>query len=252
MPLNLKNIPIVSGVEVFIPSSELFEANILETLKSLLCKNYLLLLRNQSLDEESFIRLAEIFGEPIPSLMPLHRLEHYPVISKFTNVKGQNGATSPEYVFHSDGYFTPNPNKITLLYSLKSPTSGGETCFINMCSVYQALDNSMKEFLQDKQVDYKNVYINQPPVKHPCIRIEPINKYKALGIEGIETNEALNIINKLYEFSTQDQFIYKHFWRDGDVAIWYNPTTMHCATPISDSETRLLYRILTKGDLPVI
>ena len=169
------------------------------------------------------------------------------------------GVIAPEYVFHSDSYFTSNPSKVTLLYSLKSPNFGGETHFINMCFAYETLDYSIKKLIDNKKVSYKNAYINQPPVTHPLVRIHPVTKrkalfvniHRALNVEGLAKNEALELLDFLYQHATQTKFIYKHKWQNGDLLVWNNPSTMHCASQIDDNEKIVLYRILTKGDLPV-
>jgi len=224
---------------------------------------HILIVRNQHLNEDQLINVSKIFGEPAQALVPTFRLKNYPVITCHTNTKDENhipkGVIAPEYVFHADSYFAPNPTKVTLFYCLKAPNIGGETHFINMCAVYESLDQSTKDLIADKRVSYKNAFINQPPVTHPLVRIHPItgekalnvNKHRALGIAGLEQDEATRIVEDLYHYATSSEFVYKHKWRSSDLLIWNNVTTMHSATPIPDSEERLLYRILTKGDLPV-
>lgn len=226
-------------------------------------QDHLLVIRKQKLTEEKLIDISKIFGKPVEALVPFYRLKNYPVITKHTNVKDENnipiGAIAPEYVFHSDSYFTANPNKATLFYSLKSPEIGGETHFVNMCFAYDALEDDLKDLISNKKIIYKNAYVNQPPVKHPMVRTNPftkrkalfVNIHRALGIEGWEQKESLKLLQYLFEHSTKSEFVYQHKWQDGDLLIWNNPTTMHCATPTPESQERLLYRILTLGDLPV-
>ena len=101
--------------------------------------------------------------------------------------------------------------------------------------------------------------MNQPPVVHPLVRVHPVTKrkalfvniHRALGIDGMDQDEALKLIKYLYQHATRADFVYQHKWHDGDLLIWNNPMTMHCATDIHESQERLLYRILTQGDLPV-
>lgn len=129
-----------------------------------------------------------------------------------------------------------------------------------MCSAYEALDDSIKSLIKGKKVFYKNAYVNQPPVEHPLVRINLItsrkalfvNIHRALGINDIEYSQAIELINFLYKHATKPEFVYKHKWSNGDLLVWHNPTTMHCATHIEDTEERLLYRILTEGVYPVI
>jgi taurine dioxygenase len=235
----------------------------IEKIINLFHTHHLLIIKNQRLTEEQLIQISHLFGEPTKALVPTYRLEKYPVITRHTNTKDENlmpkGVVAPEYVFHSDSYFTCNPSKATLFYCLKAPNQGGETHFVNMCLAYDNLDEETKNFIADKKISYKNAFTNQPPVKHPLVRINPVTKekalfvniHRALGIDGIDETESLPLIKRLYQSAILPEFVYKHKWQDGDLLIWNNPTTMHCATPIADSEERLLYRILTNGDLPV-
>ena len=239
------------------------DSSIVDTLLDHYNKHHLLIIKNQILNEDQLIEASKIFGEPVPALVPTFRLENFPVITKHTNLLDENnlptGVIAPEYVYHSDSYFTTNPNKATLLYSLKSPKRGGETNFVDMCRVYDSLDESTKTLISEKKVIYKNAYINQPPVIHPMIRVHPITKkralfvniHRALGIENMENKAAVELIEYLYNYSTKSEFVYKHIWNDGDLLVWNNPTTMHCATKTENGEERLLYRILTLGATPV-
>jgi len=251
--------------------SEIRDVNLAESLSSEDLKilldqfeqHHLLVIRNQNLTEEQLIKVSQIFGKPVPALVPFYRLEKHLVITKHSNLKDENklpmGAVAPEFIFHSDSYFTANPNKATIFYSIKSPEHGGETHFVNMCFAYDTLDDHMKKLIADKKAVYKNAYINQPSVKHPMVRVHPVTKrkalfvniHRALGIDGLEECEALKLLEYLYHHAIKSEFVYQHKWRDGDLLIWNNPTTMHCATTIDESQERLLYRILTSGDLPV-
>ncbi len=139
---------------------------------------HLLIIRDQNLTEPQLVQTSHHFGEPVPALVPTYRLEKYPVITRHTNAKDRNnqsiGVVAPEFVFHSDSYFSHNPSKTTLLYSLISPNSGGETHFVDMCFAYEALSESIKDFIQNKNAIYKNAYINQPSVIHPLVRVHTV------------------------------------------------------------------------------
>jgi alpha-ketoglutarate-dependent 2,4-dichlorophenoxyacetate dioxygenase len=81
-----------------------------------------------------------------------------------------------------------------------------------------------------------------PPVTHPLVRIMPYGR-KALyigghtsGIPGWPEDEALEFLFGLYDFATQDKFIYTHKWHEGDLLIWDNRCTLHAATPLPDDK----------------
>jgi taurine dioxygenase len=225
--------------------------------------HHLLVIKNQKLTEEQLIEVSKIFGEPVPALVPTFRLKEYPLITRHSNTKDENktptGVVAPEHVFHADSYFTVNPNKATLFYSLNAPECGGETHFINMCHAYDTLDKNTQELIADKKAIYKNAYTNQPPVSHPLVRVHPVTKrkalfvniHRALGVDNLDQEQSLTLLGDLYKHAINPEFVYQHKWNSGDLLVWNNVTTMHCATAIDSSQERLLYRILTKGNLPV-
>ena len=49
----------------------------------------------------------------------------------------------------------------------------------------------------------------------------------------------------------RDEFVHRHVWRKGDVVIWDNRSTMHCATPYDDRKyRRVMHRTTIKGTRP--
>ena len=251
------------GAEILeVNLAEPIDASLLVAIKAAFAQYHLLVFRRQTLNEDQLVTVSRYFAEPVESLHPTFKVPTHPVITKYSNMVNDNqepaGAMAPELIWHSDSYFTDNPNKVTIFYSLLSPNEGGETHFVNMCTAYADLDEATKSKIENQKAFYKNAFIHRPPVLHPLVRQEAnqpkalfANIHRALGIEGMETEAAMRLLHSLYEHSTQPERVYRHKWQDGDLAIWNNPTTMHCATEIPATQQRLLYRILTKGELPV-
>ena len=72
------------------------------------------------------------------------------------------------------------------------------------------------------------------------------------GIEGMEDQQALALIDELMRHSTQPKYEYRHKWKAGDWVIWDNRSVMHQANPDYDmNERRFLYRLMLKGTAPV-
>ncbi|MBY0544403.1 MAG: TauD/TfdA family dioxygenase, partial [Gammaproteobacteria bacterium] len=74
----------------------------------------------------------------------------------------------------------------------------------------------------------------------------------AITITGLEEEESLALLRYLYEHATKLENVYSHRWQLGDLAIWDNPSMMHLASYPQDDQPRVLYRIVTQGELPVI
>lgn len=248
----------VIGLDAALP----LDQDQLQEIQAAFARYHLLVFREQQLNEDQLVHFSRYFAEPVESLHPTFKIPTHPVITKYSNMVGDDaeaiGAMAPEMIWHSDSYFTDNPNKATIFYSLISPEEGGETHFINMCAAYADLDEATQQEIANYKAYYKNAFIKRPPVLHPLVRLSTtgekalfVNSHRALGIDGIDADIGLALLNRLYQHSIEPKRVYQHKWQDGDLAVWNNPTTMHCATTIAANQQRMLYRILTKGSLPV-
>jgi len=224
--------------------------------KNLFEEKHLLIFENLTLSKEELITIAKVFAEPVLSIVPKNRLKDYPFITKHTNLTDNKnkplGIVAPEKIFHSDSYFTEQPTYATFLYSVIAPVEGGKTLFTNTEAAYNRLSDCRKKQINNLHVTYKNAYLNRNPVSHPVVWLNKnkkrslyINRNRALGIEGLPSDEAMVLINELYSEASSSSFVYSHQWEKGDLLMWNNFTTQHAATSINKPNVRKLYRILT-------
>ena len=78
-----------------------------------------------------------------------------------------------------------------------------------------------------------------------------MNPGSTLRLTDMDEDESDRLLAPLFEHATQPQFIYRHKWRVGDVVMWDNCSTRHCA--VGDYQLplrRLLYRAIVRGDKP--
>src|SRR5215469_427390 len=60
-----------------------------------------------------------------------------------------------------------------------------------------------------------------PPVLHPLVHIHPITGRKALyldstttiGIDGMDEASGSALLEEIYDFATQSEFVYRHHWQ---------------------------------------
>jgi len=157
--------------------------------------------------------------------------------------------------FHSDSSFNKLPTKWSLLLGHIVPPEGGDTHFIDTRAVHDALPAETKAKIEDlvgvhdfwrgrERAGLTGVTeamrATMPAVTHPLVRTMP-NGRKALyigghatGIVGWEDEPALELLDELYAFATQEKFVYVHKWRPHDLVIWDNRCTLHRATPFTD------------------
>jgi len=99
-----------------------------------------------------------------------------------------------------------------------------------------------------------------PDVRHPVVRTHPETGERALyvggeqhggTVVGIPEPEGNALMRELRDFATQPRFSYEHRWRVGDLIVWDNRSTMHCALPFDEEHyRRMMYRLQVAGNEP--
>ena len=169
------------------------------------------------------------------------------------------------------------PPKATALHAVRLPATGGDTQFVNMQEAYDALPEVTRQRIDGRLARHvyqsrysagmlpqlageKRKTIGAASVLHPLIRTHPESGRKAIYINpirieeivGMETEEALALLDELLAHSTELRFEYRHKWKAGDTVIWDNRCLLHKANgdyPVA--QVRYLYRRMLKGDKPV-
>ncbi len=176
-------------------------------------------------------------------------------------------------LWHSDASFRAVPAKYSLLSGRVVPGRGGNTEFADMRAAYDALDDATKAQVEGLVTEHSNAYsreligfpkqgygeANQDklrPVRQSLVRTHPVTGRKSLylsahigTIVGWPVPEARAFIRDLTEHATQPQFVHAHQWRQWDLVIWDNRTTMHRARRYDDlHEVRDMRRSTVRGD----
>ena len=235
--------------------------------------NRFLVLKTNGLSKDEYRNFARRIGEPIP----LSRDADFPEIAHISNLetstaKSRLGAAH----WHTDQSFRNTVSSVTMLYSVKAPTSGGETKFCDMAAAYEALPESSKTAIDDLVVEHRHgISVSAPKgdhkplpppgwdpdytVFHPLVRQHPETGQKTLyavtgtaqGIQGMAQSDARTLLSSLTAHVLQSQFTTSYRHRLRDIVMWDNPTVMHSATPIDQateqSDARLLWRISLRG-----
>ena len=252
--------------------------------KKALRERHIVVLRQQRLDDEQFLRLARSFGDVFqpPSDVPVLASDPYggntPAIVKVSNVDdGVLG--NHELSAHADHHWTPVPSSGSLLYALEVPRSGGETTWINLAAAYDALDDATKREIDELKLITYNPFLRRlkplpsgqfpryrspdiepltPFVAHPLVRTHPDSGRKVLYLDeatevevvglGFEQGKAL--VERLRAHLLQPRFAYTHRWQVGDIVYWDNQATLHARKAFDANERRVLKRISLSGSRP--
>ena len=240
--------------------------------------NAVVVFRDQHFTPQQFAAAAEIFGEIIPEQFPNYRLPEFPTVSFLSNSDlektGKKRAGRGEG-FHTDHSNYEAPPKATILYGIDIPTSGGDTEFVSVQAAYDDLSDEVKQHIaglravhayKSQRDQHKSTVLSPealaqtPSARHPLARFNPdnervglyVNPGRVTGIDGMDEDEAFDLMDKLYAHATRDRHLYRHKWRKGDMVLWDNRSVLHQATTDYDmEERRYLYRVLLKGEVPL-
>jgi len=176
-------------------------------------------------------------------------------------------------LWHSDASFRAIPAKYSLLSARVIPGEGGNTEFADMRAAYDALDDDLKAEIADLVTEHSNAYSREQigflkadygaenqeklkPVRHRLVRFDPRTGRNSLylsahigAIVGWPVPEGRMLIRELTEHAVQRQFVYAHVWKQWDLVIWDNRTTMHRARRYDDlHDVRDMRRTTIRGE----
>lgn len=241
-----------------------------------------LVFRGQSLDPAEQLAFSERFGEPEQHVLKQFALPDHPNVFVVSNVMENGkpkGAVRAGQFWHSDLSYMERPTLASMLHAKEVPEVGGDTMFASMYAAYEGLSNTMRRMLDGLRAvhDYTYAYERYfsrfsdrpplteaeislvPPVEHPVVRTHPGTGRKALYVNpgftrrivGLSEAESDALLNFLFAHATQPAYVYRHVWRRGDLVVWDNRSTLHCA--IADynmGERRHMHRTSVRGDRP--
>ena len=233
---------------------------VVQAVEDAMAKYAVCVVRDASTDDADHIRFSRAFG-PLELPPGSSKRAIAPELYDVTNLDpdGNIVTTSPTSMghakgferFHTDSSFNTLPTKWSLLLGHVTPPEGANTDFVDTRAVYDELPEAMKARVADLVAVHDfwggrerlGVPVNEqmrklyPPVTHPMVRTS-VSGRKALyigghavGIVGWPQDEALALLDELFDFATQDRFIYSHRWRQADLLIWDNRCALHRATP---------------------
>jgi taurine dioxygenase len=260
----------IAGIDLRDPIDETLKQKLLDVWH----RNLVILLRNQTLDEDAQVRFAETFGPPArtSSGRKYPGVKH-PAVMLVSNIREDGKAIGAlpdgEMNFHTDQCHQEIPAKATVLYAIEIPSQGGDTLFCNAYTAYETLPEDIKRRIAGRRA--LNAYTTDTTLRsqyyddsksscwHPVVRTHPATGRKALyvnrlmtrEIEGLAREESDALLQALFDHQEQPQFVYGHVWRPGDILMWDNRCTLHARTDFSAGERRLLRRVTILGEKPV-
>ena len=236
-------------------------------LRSLLDKHGLLLISGTDADDGMLVEIARTFGppniaEPIPFQSP-----HTPYVRVQSNVPGIGDQSAGAY-WHTDGAWSDPPTAVTVLFCEEAPGSGGETLFVDMRAVHDALPATLRARIAGLRCHYpcREVYaedlakagLSDPDrlaelqdLHHPLVRLHPTANSRALclherllrGIVGLDEPASDELLSQLWAAAIDGRHEYRHEWSEGDLLIWDNYSVLHKALPAALGTRKITRRV---------
>ena len=221
----------------------------------------LLLFRRQSLTEAEQVDYSKRFGDLDILVRDDMLSPNHPEIIYITALKRPDGTPlgglgTYEVYWHHDQIYRKRPASGSVFYAVEMPEGEGQTSYCNTKLGYERMPDNLRnqiegrratakygmkaesstqrDFVKDPET-MKKINDRTPPATHDIILESPatgqksiyLDPNKTLEIEGMDSDESRELIDAVSQHMLQDDFIYTHTWRNGDVIMWDNARLWH-------------------------
>jgi len=244
-----------------------------------------LLFRGQDLSTDSYVSFARHWGTPRIDVFTEKNVPGYGELMQVGNVGpilSQTTQRNSASFWHTDCAAEKNPDSCTMLYCIKAPHTGGETFLADMQAAYCGLPAELRS--KADQLEVRHCYSGTQPIVGGREtwegRLEPydeetelnlpkptlrslVREHSLTGNKGLyspagsicdvmnmDRTEADRLIRRIKLHAISQPYTYGHKYARGDLLMWDNTATMHCAGRVGMVEqagARLLYRVSPLG-----
>jgi taurine dioxygenase len=181
--------------------------------------------------------------------------------------------------WHTDVTFLDAYPKISVLRGVVIPPLGGDTVWANTVAAYDGLPPALKTLAETLWAVHSNLYdyaATRPQAsaaatkqyeevftstvyetEHPVVRVLHTGERSlVLGLfvrrfVGYSQSDSTRLFEMLQSHVTRLENTVRWRWSAGDVAIWDNTATQHCAINDYGEQKRVLRRATVRGEVPV-
>ena len=199
------------------------DASSFEAVHRAFLDHQVLVFRDQDLDPASYLRVAGLFGDPVPYPFA-EGIEDHPEITVI--IKEPHQTSNFGGMWHSDTTYKPEPPKATMLYCRETPPVGGDTIFACQTRAYQTLSKPMQTFLSGlngisssakNASALRSTHLKTGSMQgttrtdamtaaHPAVRTHPetgrkalyVNRSHTIGFDGMTEAESAPILEFLF------------------------------------------------------
>lgn len=208
--------------------------------------------RDQPLDDDEHIAFASRFGTP--NIYPPNRARG--VLQPLEWIEDTEASPPKADLWHTDVAFLPEPPDIAVLSMREAAPAGGDTMWVDLCAVHDALSPAMQALIAPLEIDvhpgddmrrkielqfgsgvFEKVEAEFAGWRHPLVRVHPETGRRAVflcgrfmkGIAGMHPDESDLLLDLLRRGLDDPNVQCRWRWRDDDVAMWDERSTNHRA-----------------------
>lgn len=244
----------VRGIDLKEPLSDAGFAAI----RAALLEHLVLFFPDQHLTPQQHRDFASRWGE----------MEIHPYLEKvegFPEIVVIRGALAD--MWHTDVTFSERPPVMSILNMVQAAPFGGDTMWSNQYAAYDTLSAGLRATLESLRAVHEGTTLASSAgltheavtSVHPVVITHDRTGRKALFVNGCYTTrfegwtseESAPLLQHLFKHASRNEFTFRHRWTVGDMLIWDNRATQHCAVgDAAPGEERTLHRITIAGDVP--
>jgi len=237
-----------------------------EEIHRALLDNLVIFFRDQEMTLDQHKDFGRHFGKLHVHPQPSNPVEGHPDVIAIKADENSTRISGSEW--HSDVTCDAEPPMGSILHLQEVPENGGgDTLFANMYSAYEALSDSMRNFLDGLSAVHDGEHYRPrtndssktfPRSEHPVVRTHPETGRKALFVNRIFTSKIVQLSQD--ESDSLLEFLYRHIekpawqcrfkWEPNSIAFWDNRCVLHHAMWDYFPQRRFGYRVTVCGDKP--
>ena len=239
-----------------------------------------LVIPDQSLTESALVEFSKRLGllEMPPASETRARGDggaSQPEIWTISNVKVDGvaigGLGNLEADWHTDMSYLETPPIASVLYAREIPEVGANTSFADMYAALDSMPADLRQRLDDICVQHDSAYTSVGTLRdgatkvgdaskavgaiHPAVLTHPETNRQALymgrrlnaSIQHMPMAQSENLLDDIWSFCTQRQFVYEHVWQVGDLVLWDNRCTIHRRDAFDSEQRRIMWRTQVKA-----
>jgi taurine dioxygenase len=232
-----------------------------------------LFFRNQDLSVEEQLAFAAQFG--VLCVDPVSRLGCRPRVLSY--IEDTEQRPPAEFPWHTDLSWLRVPPAFGILNARVVPDQGGDTIWVDLFAVYDALPADVKRQVEQLTLRHRpqphyfeavrrhhgdriaeRLVAENPPVEHPLVRPRPFDGRPALflsplyadSLVGLAPSQAKSLLASLEAHLDEPRFQVRWRWEQHDLAIWDEASTNHRALGDHFPRRRLMRRCSVESTPP--